>query len=114
MTTQRIDYKTLSLRDALDLAILIEEEAEERYTEFAAQMKLHHTPEAESFFRFMAGNEAKHGEQLSLHRTSLFGTEPRAVSRAMLWDVEAPEYDEVRASMTPRQALEVALRAEQK
>ena len=114
MNTQMIDYKTLCLRDALDLAILIEEEAEERYNEFAAQMKLHHTPEAESFFRFMAGNEAKHGEQLAMQRGALFGNEPRAVTRAMLWDVEAPEYDEVRAFMTPRQALQVALRAEQK
>jgi len=114
MSTQRIDYKTLCLRDALDLAILIEEEAEERYNEFAAQMKLHHTPAAESFFRFMAGNEAKHGEQLAMQRAALFRDQPRVVSRAMLWDVEAPEYDEVRAFMTPRQALEVALRAEQK
>ncbi|HVN84410.1 MAG TPA: ferritin family protein [Candidatus Binatia bacterium] len=114
MAVDRIDYATLSLRDALDLAILIEEEAKERYEELAAQMEIHHTPEAAAFFRVMIDNESKHGDQLAHTRAALFGDEPRRVTRAMLWDVEAPEYDEVRASMTRRDALEVALRAEQK
>ena len=114
MSMSKIDFTTLSLRDALDLAILIEEEAKERYEELASQMTLHHTPEAASFFHFMVDNEAKHGEQLAARRDALFADEPRVVTRAMLWDVEAPEYDEVRAYMTRRQALEVALRAEEK
>jgi rubrerythrin len=114
MSIEKIDFTTLRLCDALDLAILIEEEAKERYEEFAAQMELHHTPEAGSFFRLMARNEARHGEQLAASRTALFWAEPRTVTRAMLWDVEAPDYDEVRAFMTRRQALEVALRAEAK
>jgi rubrerythrin len=114
MSIERIDWTTLSLRDALDLATLIEEEAKERYEELVSQMELHHTPEAAALFHVMVGNEAKHGAQLAARRTALFGDEPRTVSRAMLWDVEAPEYDEVRAFMTRRQALEVALRAEEK
>jgi rubrerythrin len=114
MSTQGIDYTTLSLRDALDLAILIEEEAKDRYEEIAAQMEAHHTAEAGAFFRRMVENEAKHGAQLAARRGALFGNLPRAVTRAALWDVEAPDYDEVRAFMTRRQALEVALRAEQK
>ena len=114
MSVERIDWTTLSLRDAFDLAILIEEEAKERYEELASQMELHHTPEAGTFFRFMIGNEAKHGAQLAARRATLFGNAPCTVTRAMLWDVEAPEYDEVRAFMTRRQALEVALRAEEK
>lgn len=32
----------------------------------------------------------------------------------MLFDIEAPEYDEARASMTVRQALEAAMRSEVK
>ena len=114
MSTKDIDFATLCLRDALDLAILIEEEAKDRYEELAAQLEVHHTPEGASFFRAMAGNEAKHGEQLAARRAEMFGDEPRTVTRAMLWDVEAPDYDEVRAFMTRRQALEVALRAERK
>ena len=49
-----IDFSALTLKDALDLAILIEEEARERYEDFADQMEQHHTPEAGRFFRFMA------------------------------------------------------------
>jgi rubrerythrin len=114
MSTAKIDFGTLSLRDALDLGILIEEEARERYEELAAQMEVHHTPDAAALFRFMVGNEAKHGAQLAERRAALFGNEPPVVTRAMLWDIEAPDYDEVRAFMTQRQALEVARRAEEK
>jgi rubrerythrin len=114
MTTPAIDLARLSLQDALDLAILIEEEAQERYEELANQLEAHHTPQSAVFFRTMAGNEARHRSQLAERRARSFGNAPRTVGRAMLWDVEAPEYDEVRASMTRRQALEVALRAEQK
>jgi rubrerythrin len=114
MPTQGIDFAALSLMDALDLAVLIEEEARERYEEFAHQMDVHHTPEAARFFRFMAKNEEKHRAELAARRRELFGGAPRAVRREMLFDVEAPEYDEARASMTARQALGSALRSEKK
>jgi len=112
--TPGIDFATLTLQDALDLAILIEEEARERYEEFADQMDLHHTPEAASFFRFMAGNEEKHRAALAARRQARFGAAPPAVTRAMIFDVEAPDYDEARAFMTARAALAAALRSEEK
>ncbi len=112
--TKSIDFETLGIMDALDLAILIEEEAKERYEEFADQMELHHTPEAASFFRFMISNEEKHAQQLSEKRRALFRDAPTRMSREMLWDVEAPDYGEVRAFMSPRQAMEVALQCEVK
>ena len=114
MTTQGIDFSKLSLKDALDLAVLIEEEAQERYLELADQMEAHRTPEAAAFFRFMATNEEKHGFELRQRREARFGDAPRTVSRTAIFDVEAPEYDEARAFMTPRAALQVALRCEQK
>jgi rubrerythrin len=114
VTTKGIDFTSLSLQDALDLAILIEEEARERYEEFAHQMRLHHTHEAAVFFRFMAGNEEKHRLELRERRRELFGEAPASVTREMIFDVEAPDYDEVRAFMSARQALQLALRAEQK
>ena len=114
MSVHGIDLSNLSLRDALDLAILIEVEAQERYEEFAHQMDLHHTPEAARFFRLMAANETKHGAQLAQRRTKLFGDAPCAVTRAMLWDVEAPDYDAARAFMTARQAMQAALQSEEK
>jgi len=114
MPVPDIDFARLTLRDALDLAILIEEEAQERYLEFAHQMEIHHTPEAGGFFVFMAQKEARHGEELRARRKRLFEGQLSAVTRAMLWDVEAPDYDEARAFMTPRQAMQTALRAEEK
>lgn len=114
MATQGIDFTTLSTQDALDLAILVEEEAEERYHELAHQMTLHHTPEASRFFTFMAGNEARHRDELAVRRAADYGDAPRRVTRAMLWDVEAPDYDEARAFMSARRALETALRCEEK
>ena len=114
MATRGIDFATLTLKDALDLAVLIEEEAKERYEEFTAQMEAHHTPEAASFFRFMVGNEAKHEAELAARRSMLFGNSPRTVSRAMIFDVEAPDYDEARAFMSPHTALDSAYRCETK
>lgn len=113
-STKGIDVARLSLKDALDLAIVIEDEARDRYDEFADQMDLHHTPAAADFFRFMSRNEQKHGEDLSARRVALFGDAPRAVDRTMLFDVEAPDYDEARAFMTPRQAMLSALHSEEK
>ncbi len=109
-----IDFSNLSLKDALDLAILIEEEARERYAEFVDQMEIHHTPEAASFFRLMVENESKHEAELANRRRELFGDEPRAMKRTMLWDIEAPDYDQARAFMPVRRAMEVALESEMK
>lgn len=109
-----LDYAGLSLMDALDLAILVEEEAQERYEEFAHQMSTHRTPEAAKFFLLMEQNEARHRVVLTARRKKLFGAAPRRVTREMLWDVEAPEYDGARAFMTVRQALGVVMAAETK
>ncbi len=114
MVPRTIDFATLSLQDALDLAILVEEEAKERYDELAHQMELHHNQDVGGFFRFMVKIEGVHEGRLEHRRTELFGAAPRRVRREMLFDVEAPDYDDVRANTTPRQALEVALRAEKK
>ena len=114
MAIRGIDFTTLSLKDALDLAILIEDEAQERYEEFAAQMDQHRTPDAAKFFRYMVENEAKHGRELSARRVQLFGDALTAVSRTMIYDIEAPDYDAARAFMTPRKAMEAALASEVK
>lgn len=112
--TVSIDFEALTLKDALDLAELVEEEAKDRYGELADQMELHHNPDAAKFFRFMLGVEQKHEDKLGARRKELFGDAPREVRREMLFDIEAPDYDEVRAGMSVRQALEVSLRAEEK
>jgi erythrin-vacuolar iron transport family protein len=109
-----IQFETLSLKDALDLAALVEEEAKDRYEELAEQMQLHHNPEVADFFSWMKRIESKHEQQLAARRKELFGDEPRAVRREMIFDIEAPEYDEARATMTVTDALHAALRSEAK
>lgn len=114
MPTPGIDFANLSLMDALDLAILIEEEAQERYEDFAAQMEQHRTPDAARFFRYMVENEAKHAQDLAARRLGLFGDAPRKVSPTAIFDVEAPDFDEARAFMSPRRAMQAALASEVK
>jgi rubrerythrin len=109
-----IDFSQLSLRDTLDLAIAIEEEAKERYDDFADQMDAHRTSESAKFFRFMAENEVKHAEKLAAQRNDLFGDEPSSADTSILYDIEAPEFDAARAFMSVRAALDVAMESEVK
>lgn len=110
----RIDPARLGLKDALDLAILMEEEAAERYQDFADQLRTHGTPAAAALFAALADEETRHGQELATRRRSLFGDDRRTVTRAMLWDVEAPAFDQASAFMNIRAALTVALEAERK
>lgn len=114
MATQGVDFSKLNLKDALDLAMLIEEEARDRYQELAEQLEMHHTADAAGFFRKMIHIEELHRSALEKRRKEVFGQAPIEVSRAMLFDVEAPEYDGARAEMTVRQALRTALTGEVK
>jgi rubrerythrin len=107
-----IDFAALSLRDTLDLAVAIEEEAKERYDEFAEQLEAHHTDEVAKFFRFMSDNEVKHAEVLAAERSRLFGSEASTADTSVIIEVEAPSYDGARAFMSINDALEVALNAE--
>jgi len=110
--SNEIDFSNLDLRDTLDLAIAIEEEAKERYDEFAEQLDAHHTPEVAKFFRFMSANEVKHAEVLAAQRAELFGNEPSTADTSVLFDIEAPDYDGARAFMSINDALETALSSE--
>ena len=112
--TTRLDYATLDLMDALDLAVLIELEAFERYKMFANQLGHHYPGDATSIFSSMAENEAKHGQELAKRREAMFGDLPPRISRDDLYDVEAPDQGATNARMSPLGALEVALSSEQK
>ncbi len=115
--SQEFDFSSLSLQDALDLAILIEEDAEERYLEFNRQLGSTRKDDAGDFFETMAQNEAKHGRELAAQRKTLFAANKSNVSHEMLdeiRDVEAPSYEQTRSFMSYRHALEVALACEVK
>ncbi len=110
----RLDFAKLDLMDALDLAILIENEAFERYEMFVTQLGRRFDGDAASIFAEMREAEKKHGMDLMARREKLFGKAPMRVSPADLFDVEAPGMGAIRATMSARQALDVALKAEQR
>ena len=107
-----LDLSKLSLMDALDLAILIEEEAHQRYKMFASQFG--RTGGSGSFFASMAENEAKHGTEILNQRMELFGKAPMKLKLTDLYDVEAPDMGAPRRGMSTVQAFELGLAAEQK
>lgn len=106
-----LDLSELSLMDALDLAILIEEEVRQRYEMFAKQLSGY---DAGTFFASMVENEAKHGTELLERRMALFGKAPMKVKLTDLFDVEAPDMGAIHRGMSTMQAFEVGLAAEQK
>jgi rubrerythrin len=110
----RLDLSKLSLMDALDLAKLIEMEAQERYLMFASQLGRTGGYDAGAFFASMAENEAKHGRDLAARRKALFGDAPARLTLDDLFDVEAPEMGAPRRGMSTVQAFEVGLEAEKK
>lgn len=110
----KLDFSTLDLMDALDLAILIEAEAGDRYTFFAEQIGRRRTVDAASIFESMAINEEKHGTQLRERRQELFGDKPMRVSKTAIFDVEAPEFGAPRWNMSALKAFQLALASEEK
>ena len=114
MGNAAIDFTQLSLMDALDLAVLIEEEAEERYIAFAKMLGSRFEGDAADFFQTMSGYEAIHVKKLRDRRAKLFATTPVRLSRQIVEDVEAPDYEAPRPFMSTRHALEVALESERK
>ena len=109
----QLDISTLNLQDALDMAVLIEKEAEERYLLFADQLGKRYRGDAADFFTMMARNEQLHGNEIAERRRLLFGDAPSRVTENMIgYDVEAPDFGKPRRYMSPRHALEVAMESE--
>lgn len=112
---EKISLDELDLKDALDLAILIELEAQERYEEFARQVGTSRSDDAGAFFLQMIKNEATHAKDLKKKRKELFGEQPTRMNLEKYYqfqDIEAPEFDRAHSFMSARQALEVALASE--
>ena len=111
--TIQLDFSTLNLQDALDMAVLIEKEAEDRYLLLADQLGHRYPGDAANFFTKMARNEQRHGVEISERRRLLFGDAPSRVTTNMIEnDIEAPEPGKAIRYMSPRHALEVAMESE--
>lgn len=109
---EKIDFAGLDLRDALDIALAIEEGAKERYREFSELTGGRYAGDAADVFRELAMDEESHAARLAERRKKLFGSSPRRVSGTILSEVEAPDFGKPRAFMSPRRALQVALEGE--
>lgn len=109
-----IDFARLDLRDALDLAILMEEEARERYADFSKQVGGRYPGDAADVFKLMASYEEKHEAQLRARRRSLFQDQPSRMRLEQLDDAEAPDRSAPRVFMSAHDAMTVALRSEEK
>jgi rubrerythrin len=108
-----LDFSTLNLQDALDLAVLVEKEAEERYLVFADELGQRYPGDASAFFTMMARNEQRHGNEITEGRRLLFGDTASRVTKSMIKkDIEAPYTGKAIRYMSPREALEVAMESE--
>jgi len=110
---KQIDFSKLSLIELLDLAIVGEEEAAQRYGEFADQMDVHHNLKAGQLFREIQMHELDHMKTLRTKRDRL-SDQPVTIEPLHFFDaIEAPGYEKVHYKMTPRHIFEVALEAEE-
>ena len=60
----------------------------------------------------MAEFETRHADQLSELRSDLFSGEPARLTHSAAFEVEVPDYDQVGASMTLKEAFALALSCE--
>jgi rubrerythrin len=97
-------------------AMVIEQEAVERYREFAANMEEHGNGAVAELFGKLAEFEAEHAFHLAKKTVGM--TLPKFAAAEYSWlDEQAPVPEAhafVMRMLTPRMALEIALRAEQR
>ena len=105
-----------SLQEFMALALAMENEAVERYTDFADTMETHNNREVAALFRRMAGYEAKHAAQI-MYQMNWTEAPPVPPGAAEWPDLEGPEtvpHDQVHYLMQPWHVLQLALAAEQR
>lgn len=107
------DFSLLDAMDVLDLACYFEREAAGNYEHLATWSETN-SPEAVKFFSRMARLESQHDSQLEERRRALFGETPPRYRDTAAWEVEVPDFGRLGDSVTLRQALELALGAEQR
>ena len=110
------DTTLRTLEEFMALALMMENEAAERYAELADAMEMHNNVDVAALFRRLAKIEDIHARKISADMK--WKTPPVVPPQPGLWEgVEAPEtapLDEVHYLMQPYQALALALAAEQR
>jgi len=101
--------------DFMVQAYAMENDARDRYTEFAEQMDMHNNPDVARLFRKLARIEGLHAETIV---REMGWSKPPARTEAWMWrHSEAPESaapGDLHYLMQPYQALELALESERR
>ena len=106
------DFSRLDAQDALDIAIVVEDEAQLAYEHLAEWVAGDDNPEAAEFFTRMAALEKRHKDAIVARRSLLFGDAPPRHDEAAPWQAEVPDYEALGREVSLEDAFQVALDAE--
>ncbi|MCU0305697.1 MAG: ferritin family protein [Thermoanaerobaculales bacterium] len=107
-----VDFSRMDGQDALDVAKVVEDEAQLAYEHLAEWVAGDGNVEAAEFFSRMAGREKRHKEEIAARRTALFGDAPPRHDESAPWQAEVPDYEALGREVTLAQAFDVAMGAE--
>ncbi|RLB37059.1 MAG: rubrerythrin [Deltaproteobacteria bacterium] len=107
-----MDFSRLDGQDALDIAIVIEDEAQVAYEHLADWVAGDGNTEAAEFFKRMAVREKRHKEEITARRAELFGDSPPRYDDAAPWEAEVPDYEALGRKVSLEEAFNVAMGAE--
>ena len=107
-----MDFSRLDAKDALDIAAVIEEEAQLAYDHLAEWMTSDGNTEAAEFFKRMSVWEKRHRDEIAARRAELFGDAPSTYDEEAAWEAEVSSYEELGRDVTLEQAFDVAMGAE--
>ena len=108
----KVDFSRMDGRDALDIAIVIEDEAQLAYEHLADWVKGDGNIEAADFFKRMAVREKRHKDEITARRAELFGDVPARHDEAAPWEAEVPDYESLGREVSLEEAFNVAMGAE--
>lgn len=106
------DFSRLDAQDALDIAIVVEDEAQLAYEHLSAWVAGDGNVEAAEFFTRMAALEKRHKDAIVSRRELLFGDAPPRHDEAAPWQAEVPDYEALGREVSLEDAFQVALDAE--
>ncbi len=108
----KVDFSKMDGRDALDIAIVIEDEAQLAYEHLADWVEGDGNTAAADFFKRMAVREKRHKDEITARRAELFGDVPARHDEAAPWEAEVPDYESLGREVSLEEAFNVAMGAE--
>jgi rubrerythrin len=107
-----VDFSKMDGRDALDISIVIEDEAQLAYEHLAEWVASDGNKEAAEFFSRMAVREKRHKTEIGDRRRELYGDAPVRHDEDAPWQAEVPDYESLGKNVSLEEAFNVAMGAE--